>query len=169
MSQYDITRPRWVDSMRHSMAIIRDWITMKMLNMSLHHGLGVGLWYILILSCPISRYVNEWHLAFVWTSAIVSMHDIKFELDKITCKPLCAQIELPKIGLDMLKLKQNDYHFITAMSNERQDILRHLHFNCLFSSLFKHTSKKTSTICVNGLCEGNLPVTGGSPHKGPVM
>ena len=29
-------------------------------------------------------------------------------------------------------------------------------------------SKKTSKVCATSICEGNPPVTGGSPHKGPV-
>ena len=37
----------------------------------------------------------------------------------------------------------------------------------LLSHLFRHKSKKTSKLCVTGLCEGNPPVD--SPHKGPVM
>ena len=34
--------------------------------------------------------------------------------------------------------------------------------------LFEHRSKKTSKFRVTGLYEGNSPVIGGSPHKGPV-
>ena len=36
------------------------------------------------------------------------------------------------------------------------------------SATNKHTSKRTSTLSVAGLCEGNPPVAHGSPHKGPV-
>ena len=83
--------------------------------------------------------------------------------------------------------KQNTYAMdvlpkcITATSKEHQDISIHLPFDWLFSSLFKHSSKKISNRCVTGLCEGNPSVTGvtglcewnpsvtgGSPHKGPV-
>ena len=39
----------------------------------------------------------------------------------------------------------------------------------LFNRLFRHLSKKqTSKLRATGLCEGNPPVTGGFPHKGPV-
>ena len=34
--------------------------------------------------------------------------------------------------------------------------------------LFRHRSKKTSKLCVTGLCEGNSPWPVNSPHKGPV-
>ena len=39
---------------------------------------------------------------------------------------------------------------------------------CLPNHLFRRRSKKTSKLLVIGLCEGNPPVTGGLPHKGPV-
>ena len=53
--------------------------------------------------------------------------------------------------------------------NERDGVSNHRRPNGLFNRLFKPRSKKTSKLRVTGLCEGNLPVTGGFPHKGPVM
>ena len=49
---------------------------------------------------------------------------------------------------------------IPARWNEHQDILIHLPSDCLFSRLFKYTSKKTSTVYITGLCDGNPSVTG---------
>ena len=40
--------------------------------------------------------------------------------------------------------------------------------HCLLNHLFMRRSKKTSNLRVTGLCEGNSPVTGECPHKGPV-
>ena len=40
--------------------------------------------------------------------------------------------------------------------------------DCLLNHLFRRRSKKTTKLCVTGLREGNPPVTGGLPHKGPV-
>ena len=40
--------------------------------------------------------------------------------------------------------------------------------HCLLNRLFRRRSKKTSKLLVTSLCEGNPPVTSGSPHKGPV-
>ena len=37
-----------------------------------------------------------------------------------------------------------------------------------FKRLIRRKSKKTSKLRVTGLCEGNSPVTGEFPHKGPV-
>ena len=44
----------------------------------------------------------------------------------------------------------------------------HLPFDCLFSSLFKYTSMKTSTFRVTGLCDDNPSVTDGLSSQEPV-
>ena len=54
-------------------------------------------------------------------------------------------------------------NYIIATSNEHQDILIHLLFACLISSLFKHTPKKTSKLCITGLSKGNSQVSGWFP------
>ena len=62
--------------------------------------------------------------------------------------------------------------------NEHNGVSNHRRLDCLFNRLFRHRSKKTSNICVTGLCGGNSPVTGEfpwqrasskSPHRGPTM
>ena len=45
--------------------------------------------------------------------------------------------------------------------NERNDVSNHRRLDCFLNRLFRHRSKKTSKLCVTGLCEGNPPVTGG--------
>ena len=52
--------------------------------------------------------------------------------------------------------------------NERDGVSNHRPRDCLLSPLFRHKSKKTSKLCVTGLCEGNLPVTGEYPAQGRV-
>ena len=52
--------------------------------------------------------------------------------------------------------------------NGREGVSNHRRFYCLLKCLFRHRSKKTSKLRVNGLCEGNSPVTVNSPHKRPV-
>ena len=52
--------------------------------------------------------------------------------------------------------------------NERDDISNHHRFDYLLNRLFRRRSKKTSKLHVTGLCEGNSPVAGEFPHKGPV-
>ena len=39
---------------------------------------------------------------------------------------------------------------------------------CLLNRLIRRISKKTSVLCVTGLCAGNSPVTGVLPHRGPL-
>ena len=53
--------------------------------------------------------------------------------------------------------------------NERDNVSSQWRLDGLLNDLFRRRSKKTSKLCVIGLCEGNSPVTGGFPsHKGPV-
>ena len=52
--------------------------------------------------------------------------------------------------------------------NECDRVSNHRRLDCLLKRLFRRKLKKTSKFHVTGLCERNPPVTGGSPHKGPV-
>ena len=47
--------------------------------------------------------------------------------------------------------------------NERDGVSNHQPHGFLLSRLFRHRSKKTLKLRVTGPCEGNSPVTGGSP------
>ena len=49
---------------------------------------------------------------------------------------------------------------------EGNGVSNHQSLDCSLNHVFRRWSKKTSTLRVTGLCEGNLPVD--SPHKGPV-
>ena len=49
--------------------------------------------------------------------------------------------------------------------NERDGVSNHERLDCLLSSVFRRSSKKTSKLCVTGLCEGNSPVTGEFPAQ----
>ena len=44
--------------------------------------------------------------------------------------------------------------------NERDGVSNHQVHDYFLSRLFRHRWKKTSKLCVTGLCEGNSPVTG---------
>ena len=52
--------------------------------------------------------------------------------------------------------------------NGRDGVSNHQCLGCLLNRLFRRRSKKTSKLRVTGLCDGNRPVTGEFPHKGPV-
>ena len=49
--------------------------------------------------------------------------------------------------------------------NERDDVSNHWLPHCLLNCWFRRRSKKTSKICVTGLCVGNSPVTGEFPAQ----
>ena len=49
--------------------------------------------------------------------------------------------------------------------NERDGVSNHQPHDCLLNHLFRHRSKKTSKLRVNGLCGGNSPVTGEFPAQ----
>ena len=48
---------------------------------------------------------------------------------------------------------------------ERSGVSNPRRFDCLLNHLFGCKSKKTSKLCVTGLCEGNPPVTGVFPSQ----
>ena len=50
--------------------------------------------------------------------------------------------------------------------NDHDGVSNHQPHGCFLNRLFTRRSKKTSNLCVTGLCVGNSPVN--SPHKGPV-
>ena len=63
--------------------------------------------------------------------------------------------------------------------NERDGVWNHQHLNCLLNRLFRCRPKKTSMLCITGLCEVNFWVwvwvwvwihrwLVDSPHKGPI-
>ena len=52
--------------------------------------------------------------------------------------------------------------------NENDGVSNHQPYDRLLKGLFMCRSKKTSKLRVTGLCEGNSPITGEFPHKGPV-
>ena len=52
--------------------------------------------------------------------------------------------------------------------NERDDVSNNRRLDCLFHRLFRRRLEKTPKLLVTGLCQGNQPVTGGFPHRGPV-
>ena len=52
--------------------------------------------------------------------------------------------------------------------NDHDGVSNHQPHGCLLNRLFRRRSKKTSKLCVTGLCVGNSPGPVNSPHKGPV-
>ena len=52
--------------------------------------------------------------------------------------------------------------------NEPDSVSNHQSHDCLLNRLFRRRPKKTPKLHVTRLCEGNSPMTGEFPHKGPV-
>ena len=49
--------------------------------------------------------------------------------------------------------------------NEHDGVSNHQRLHCLLNCLFRRRSKKTSKLCIAGLCEGNPSVTSGFPSQ----
>ena len=49
--------------------------------------------------------------------------------------------------------------------NGHDGVSNHQPYDCLFNRLFRRRSKKTSKLCVTGLCVGNSPGTGEFPAQ----
>ena len=56
-------------------------------------------------------------------------------------------------------------HSLQWRHNEHDGISNHRGLDCLLNHLFRCRSKKTSKLCITGLCEGNSPVTGQFPAQ----
>ena len=57
--------------------------------------------------------------------------------------------------------------FVSALlwgHNRRDGASSHQHHDCLLNHSFRRRSKKTSKLCVTGLCAGNSPVTGNAEN-----
>ena len=67
--------------------------------------------------------------------------------------------------------RQISWRILAALQwrhNERDGYSNHQPCDYLLNRLFRRRSKKTSAFRLTCLCEGNPPMTDGSPHKRPV-
>ena len=58
-----------------------------------------------------------------------------------------------------------DSHALQWRDNGRDGVSNNQPHVCLLNRLFRRRSKKTSKLCVTGLCEGNSPLTGEFPAQ----
>ena len=72
-------------------------------------------------------------------------------------------------NIDNLLLKFNMFWLITLSlqwcHNELDGVSNQQSYECLLMRLCRRRSKKTSKLCVTGICEGNSPVTGEFPTQ----
>ena len=64
-------------------------------------------------------------------------------------------------------MQYEKYHTVSLQwrRNDRDGVSNHHPHNCLLSRLFRHRSKKTSTLRVTSFCVGNSPVTSEFPAQ----
>ena len=93
--------------------------------------------------------------------------------DVITC-PCPWYLLLPRKSSYIVSQQSNQLNSTTHCCccnpkqwrhNERDGVSNHKPHHCLLKRLFRRRSKKTSKLCVTGLCEGNSPVTGEFPAQ----
>ena len=72
------------------------------------------------------------------------------------------------LSLNELTLLAWIYKPLQWRHNDHDGVSNHQPHGCLLNRLFRRRSKKTSKLCVTGLCVGNSPGPVISPHKGPV-
>ena len=59
----------------------------------------------------------------------------------------------------------NTYHYNDVIMNTMTDVSNHRCLRCLLNCCFRHRSKRTSKLCITGLCAGNSLVTGEFPAQ----
>ena len=116
-----------------------------------------------------------------WRRADITTNHGRRSLDMASRTNDCRSLDMETITHDQVSVgshgfqtKAMDIYRAQAMitlqwcHNGRHSISNHQPLHCLLNSLFRRRSKKTSKLCVTGLCAGNSPVTVNSPHKWPV-
>ena len=64
-------------------------------------------------------------------------------------------------------LRQKFGFLVELLPHDRDGVSNHQRLDGLLNRLFKHRSKKTSKLCITGLCGGNSMVTGEFPSQRP--
>ena len=62
-------------------------------------------------------------------------------------------------------ISQNNVNSLHWRHNGREFVSNHQPYDCLLNPLFRRRSKKTSKLCITGLCEGNSPRTSEFPAQ----
>ena len=98
--------------------------------------------------------------------------------DKVGLVTRLAVMKICYVSQIYTNIKDTTYNLLTPLEkrdppqrslqwrhNERDGISNHQRLDCLLNRLFRRTLKKTSKLCVTGLCEGNSPVAGEFPAQ----
>ena len=109
-----------------------------------------------IFKSLLSRWVTEWTLIHM------SMIYINVLPDKLMVR---AFFKIPEDWQTIVSVQRFYSIPLQWRHNKRDGVSNHQPHNCLLNRLFRRKSKKTSKLCVTGLCEGNSPVTGEFPAQ----
>ena len=110
-------------------------------------------------STQVRRLATQWFLCYSWVYLLVQSFElpmppwqydgqVPLDLDSSTC--------------NKAKVK----HSLQWRHNDHDSVSNHQPRGCLLNRLFRRRSKKTSKLCVTGLCVGNSPIRG--EFTGPV-
>ena len=114
-------------------------------------------------------WFNELHHMIKWYNGLVQDCSISIA-NAMGILQSCTKLLISWYYIQHSKDDVGMTHSPQCSHNERDGVTtNHWCFDCLLNHLFRCTSKKTSKLHVTDVCEGNPTVTGGPPHKGPVM
>ena len=129
-----------------------------------------------------SHYLNQWWHSLLTHICVTRPQEVNtlFMLDQgltvTDMNPSGTEAEIFWISEPILLLwmswflvlpghQQPWYMSLQWHHNGHDGISNHQPHDCLLNRLFRRRSKKTSKLCVTGLCVGNSPVTGEFPAQ----
>ena len=116
-------------------------------------GIFIGYYVIYLLCSKTSRWNNRISAVY-WSVKLGGLPPIRRN------GACCPRQPLP-LGL-------LSWYLVVSLQwrhNLRDGVSNHQPYDCLRNRLFRRRSKKTSKLCVAGLCVGNSPVTGKFPAQ----
>ena len=134
--------------------------------------------YYMMYQCDILYQYDitrqQWYDISVWHDTTAVWYTILFQncvtgISTFVCWP-CGVLALRRSGVRRLGFGfwPNNAVILKTLHwrhNGHDGVSNHQPHHCLLHRLFRRTSKKTSKLCVTGLCEGNSPVTGEFPAQ----
>ena len=122
-----------------------------------------------------SRYFTTFCQLFWMTSSGQHWHEFIHSTEGLQEKcivfppALCLLITWQRHHCELLGHTRLDIHAqwlpLRCRDNRRDGVSNHQPHDCLLNRLFGRRSKKTSKLCVTGLCVGNSPGTGEFPAQ----
>ena len=103
-------------------------------------------------------YIYDWHISHTVISIVPILRFVSF----VYCIVIIIGVILPYYHWSKTERSLHWRH------NDHNSVSNHQPHGCLLNRLFRHRSKKTSKLCITGLCADNSPGPVNSPHKGPV-